>query len=172
MRPRKDDQIHKCPTLLGRGSQAGVPLLAARRAKGLLSRRCVWRARPPGRRMPRRRKSRCMDTSPHSRTWRVAGRNQFPSGNLWLQTTVTQGPRAALASRDKYALDGRAALLGYGGESLTATTYIAPATAASSGTRLQRAAESTPQMQPKPDQAQSGLSLTSSHGRRTVGLQM
>src|SRR5580692_5154381 len=88
------------------------------------------------------------------------------------QSTATLGPRAALANRDKYALDGRAALLVYGGASLTASMYIDPATAASSGTSLQRAAESMPQMPPKPDQAQSELSLTGSHGRRTVGLQM
>jgi hypothetical protein len=97
---------------------------------------------------------------------------QSPVGTYGCQSTVTLGPRAALASRDKYALDGKAALPGYGGASLTASTYIDPATAASSGTSLQRAAESTPQMPPKPDQALSGLSLTGSHGRRTVGLQM
>jgi hypothetical protein len=80
--------------------------------------------------------------------------------------------QVAVTSRDKSALEMKAKLLRYGGVSLMASTYTDRATAASSGTSLQRVAESMPQMRPKPSRARSGWSLTSTRGRRPVGLQM
>src|SRR5882672_4148504 len=94
------------------------------------------------------------------------------STGLWPTPTVTPSQQAAVASRDKSALEMKAKLLRHGGVSLTASTYIDRATAASSGTSLQRVAESMPQMRPKPSRARSGWSLTSSRGRRPVDLQM